>query len=476
MVKRFYFIFIIILVSSIPLLSSEVELTDKEKEYLSKKNIHMCIDPDWMPFEKFDKNGKHIGMSADYYAIFRKKLHAKIIPVMTTTWSETLRFAKSRECDIISLSMKTPEREKYLNFTTPYLKVPIVIATKLDKPFIYDIKSLENKSVGITKGYAFVELLKKKYKNLDIVEVENIEDGLVQVNEGKLFGFIGTLASISYMFQSGLSGELKIAGRLQETWELGIGIRNDDKVLFSILQKAVDSLESKQQQEILISWISINYEKDIDYSLLIKVLIIVFIFFMAGVYHNRKLARINDKMQILQEKLLEQAHRDPMTNLYNRRFFHEVAYELLNISKREKKTMSVIMLDIDLFKKVNDVYGHSIGDDVIKKLSKIMTGDTRQSDIIARFGGEEFVILLPNTSLEGAVKIASKLKKTVENEVMQIDETKVLSFTISLGVDEILFNDDNIELSLNRADEALYEAKETGRNKVCVKSYLDKLG
>ena len=466
LIKQLNLFLFIVLFLPLVLLSSELNLSDKEKKYLSQKNISMCIDPHWMPFEKFDKYGKHIGMSADYYAIFREMLHTQIRPLQTKTWSETLAFAKERKCDIISLAMETPERKKFLRFTTPYLKVPIVIATKLDKAFIYDLKSLENKTVGITKGYAFVELLKKKYHNLKIVEVKNIEEGLTKVDEGKLFGYIGTLASVSYMFQNGISGELKIAGKLQETWELGIGVRNDDEILFNILQKAVDNLDRKQQQKILNSWISIKYDQAFDYNLLIKIFTGVFVFFMFGVYHNRKLSRINKKMHILQKKLLEQAHRDPMTNLYNRRFFHEVACELLKIAKREKNDMCTIMIDIDFFKKVNDTYGHNVGDDVIKKLAKILQTHTRDSDIVARFGGEEFVVLLPNTNAKGALQIASKLRKTVEDEVIRIDDMKALTFTISLGVDEVLFEDENIEPSLNRVDEALYRAKENGRNQV----------
>ena len=464
--KFFSFLLVTFFLLPMTLESSQLQLTEQEKKYLSKKNIRMCIDPNWMPFEKFDAHGKHIGMSADYYAIFRKMLHASITPVKTKTWNETLLFAKERKCDIISLAMSTPERQEYLDFTTPYLKVPIVIATKLDKAFIYDLKFLQNKTVGITKGYAFVELFKKKYKNLNIIEVENIEDGLAKVDKGTLYGYIGTLASVSYMFQNGLSGELKIAGKLQETWKLGIGVRNDDKVLFEILQKAVDNLDIKQQQKILNNWISIKYDKNIDYSLLIKIFAVVLVVFLFILYHNTKLRSINKKMHILQKKLLEQAHRDPMTNLYNRRFFHEVADGLLKVAQREKKDISIIMLDIDFFKKVNDMYGHSVGDDVIKRLSDILMQYTRGSDVVARFGGEEFVIFLPNTDLKGAYNIASKLRKAVEDEVIKIDDINVLSFTISLGVDEVLYDDENIEKSLNRADIALYKAKENGRNQV----------
>ena len=278
---------------------NNINLTDEEKQYLKeKKQITMCIDPNWMPFEKLDKHGKHIGMTSEYYNIFKDNLNTDIKVIKTKTWNESLQSAKSRKCDILSLVMETPHRKRYLNFTTPYLSVPIVIATKLDVPFINDIESLQDKSVGITKGYTFIELLKLKYKNLNIVEVKNIDDGLRKVNKGELFGYIGTLATISYQFQSGLRGELKIAGKLEESWELGIGVRNDDEILLNILEKVTKSIDSQKQQQILNNWIAIKYEKDIDHTLIWQILIVVTILIILFIYRQYELKKSINNLQM----------------------------------------------------------------------------------------------------------------------------------------------------------------------------------
>jgi len=270
-----------------------------EKQYLKeKKQITMCIDPNWMPLEKFDKNGKHIGMTADYYKIFKEKLNTDIKVIKTKNWEESIENVQNRKCDILSLAMETPQRKKYLNFTTPYLSMPIVIATKLDVPFINNIEAIKNKNVGITKGYAFIELLRNKYKNLTIVEVENIEDGLEKVNQGKLFGYIGTLATISHQFQSGLRGELKIAGKFLESWELGIAVRNDDKILLNILEKVVNSVDSQKQQQILNNWISIKYEKGIDYTLIWQILITVLIIGLFILHRQFLLKKSNKNLHL----------------------------------------------------------------------------------------------------------------------------------------------------------------------------------
>jgi len=449
----------------------KINLTKREKEYLKKKKvITMCIDPAWMPYEKFDKYGKHIGMTADFFTVFEKDIGIPIKVVHTNSWSESLKAAKNRKCDIFSLAMETPERKTYMNFTTPYLSIPLVMATRPNVGFFDDFRYIKNKKVGVVKGYAFNELIRKEYPNLQIVDVKNLEEGLNKVVNGELFGFVGTLASIGYMFQTKYVGELKIAGKFDEKWELGIGVRNDDPVLLGIFEKAVQNIPPEVKHKIFSKFITIKYDQHMDYMLIVKILFVGLLIILLFFYHNRKLARINKELQKLQAKLKEQAHRDPMTNLYNRRYFHDIASQIVALAKRERRDISVMMIDIDHFKVVNDTYGHAIGDLVIKRLADLLIQYTRKSDIITRFGGEEFVILLPNTNLDNSYKIALKIKEIVESTEINYDEIDKFFFTISIGIAILSENDSNIENVIKRADEALYRAKENGRNQVYIES------
>jgi len=184
------------------------------------------------------------------------------------------------------------------------------------------------------------------------------------------------------------------------------------------------------------------------------------------------LSRVKKELKYheMMEELKILASTDPMTKLYNRRYFTQISEHTLDLMKREKKNLSVIMLDIDKFKNVNDTYGHKVGDDVIIALSNKLLEHQRKSDICCRYGGEEFVILLPNTSINGANVLAQKIREDIEALTINISSNKDLKFTVSLGVSQVnLENEYNIELALKRADDALYEAKETGRNRVCCK-------
>lgn len=449
-------------------------LTEEEKNYLKNKNITMCIDPNWMPFEKF-KQGEHVGMSADFFKILKKQFHINTKIIQTKTWDESMEYAQSRKCDILSLVMSTPSREKYLKFTTPYLKIPLVIATKADSPFVANFYDLQGKKIGISKGYAFVELLRLKYPKLNLIEVQNINDGLKQVKHNRLYGYIGTLATIGYAFQNNFTGELKIAGRFDGTWDLGIGVRDDEPLLFSILQKAVNSVDENTKQKIINEWLSIKYVKGTDYNLIFKIIGIFLLILIIISYFYIKLQKLNNKIHKQNIELKEReehlnllASTDPLTKLYNRRYFSEISEHILELAKREQNQLSIIMVDIDNFKNINDTYGHKVGDEVIISLASLLVQMSRKSDISCRFGGEEFILLLPQTAITGAYIIAEKIRKTVQKNQLETSDRNTIQYTISSGVSQVdLLHDNTIEFAIKRADDALYEAKRTGRNKTC---------
>jgi len=183
---------------------------------------------------------------------------------------------------------------------------------------------------------------------------------------------------------------------------------------------------------------------------------------------NLELTSLSEDKNILLEKLKEQANRDPLTNMYNRRYFASISNTIIGLTNRSKEPLSVIMIDIDKFKNINDTYGHSIGDEILILIANKLMNLVRKSDTIARIGGEEFVILLPNANATQANVLAQKLRKEVA-QIIYKNGTSSISFTISLGVYEFNNKEDkNIESALNKADKALYDAKNSGRNRVSI--------
>ncbi|MDI1308530.1 MAG: diguanylate cyclase [Methylotenera sp.] len=167
------------------------------------------------------------------------------------------------------------------------------------------------------------------------------------------------------------------------------------------------------------------------------------------------------------EELERRAYTDYLTGLANRRYFFEKAENELARALRYSKKLSILMLDIDHFKQVNDNYGHEAGDVVLKKLAEICLASLRAIDIIGRIGGEEFAILLPETSIETAMETAERLRIALSSTAVQLDNGLSLHFTASFGVVTLEEKNDTVDMLLNRADQALYKAKGDGRNRVC---------
>ncbi|WP_168203533.1 GGDEF domain-containing protein [Oceanispirochaeta crateris] len=175
-------------------------------------------------------------------------------------------------------------------------------------------------------------------------------------------------------------------------------------------------------------------------------------------------------ISVLSERLesaVNKSNLDPLTGIYNRRFLILSGQRELEMSRRNGQSFSLVMMDVDYFKEINDTYGHDIGDHVIIELTRVISSSIRGSDILTRFGGDEFVLLLPQTGINEAFLVAEKLRGMVEKSAIPINKDADIKITLSLGVsctsDEVQSFDELMRL----ADQMLYKSKEKGRNSVC---------
>ncbi|MDD2701800.1 MAG: diguanylate cyclase [Sideroxydans sp.] len=176
---------------------------------------------------------------------------------------------------------------------------------------------------------------------------------------------------------------------------------------------------------------------------------------------------ISERKQ-LERELRRRAQTDVLTGLYNRRHFYELADQELARARRYGKPLAMLMLDLDHFKKVNDTYGHHAGDAVLRKLSEVCIATLREIDVIGRYGGEEFVVLLPETDARRALEAAERLRHALSEADVALAGGEMLRFTVSIGVANLVATDPDLDSLLKRADKGLYEAKKLGRNRVCV--------
>ncbi len=435
--------------------------TIKQQHYLeTKKEIKVCIDPNWMPFEAI-KQGRYIGMSEDFMRLFESYLEIPVTLVPTTNWTQSLEYIKKHRCDILALAMSSPERSSYLNFTSDYLQAPIVIATTNDKFFIENINKLNHKKLGIVKNHAFSEELRLNHPEIDFVIVDSVDEGLKAVAKGRLYGFIGNLNSVAYYIRKNYSGYLKVAGQFDKTLKLSVAVKNDDPVLLDIFNRIINNMDEKARQNVLNEWLNINVDSSIDYSIYWKSLAVFSVLLMFLFYRYRIVSQYNTHLQALNKKLELLSIIDPLTKLYNRRYIDNCIQDSFNLARRYNTPFSMIILDIDDFKQINDTHGHSVGDTVLQDFAAILLAYTRKNDTISRWGGEEFLIICQQSDIKAAQQVAEKLRLIIAGH----EFNKGLSITASFGV-AAFQQKDNPDNLLNRADHALYQAKDKGKNRV----------
>ncbi|WP_431028488.1 sensor domain-containing diguanylate cyclase [Lysinibacillus sp. LZ02] len=247
--------------------------------------------------------------------------------------------------------------------------------------------------------------------------------------------------------------------------ELFISFRNSSNASIPYLMNA---RQYERDGIELIDCILVQMKKRIDYELELRSTKRKME--EAYVEKNKALAKLEQIYKEIEQKqaeliainsgLIEISYTDKLTGIKNRRFFQEKLEEHIDLYRKGGKSFSLFILDIDYFKKVNDTYGHQIGDVVLVKLAKILSNHVRSEDVAARFGGEEFTIILPNTNAIEAKHIAEKLNHVVE----QAEWEETGGLTVSIGIATFTDQDTEASIILN-ADQALYASKKNGRNR-----------
>lgn len=183
--------------------------------------------------------------------------------------------------------------------------------------------------------------------------------------------------------------------------------------------------------------------------------------------HYAAIVRDISENKKTEEELLRLAATDPLTGAFNRREFTSLAEQESLRSNRYNRPLSILMLDLDHFKRLNDTYGHGAGDKALQRFTTLCCNTLRTMDIFGRWGGEEFVALLPETDAEGAAVIAERLRKIVSQSILVYNDQKI-SFTVSIGITQYRPGETEIDAPLSRADAAVYDAKKAGRNRISV--------
>lgn len=453
-----------------------VILDPLQQAYLDARgSIRVCVDPDWLPMEEIDAQGRHVGLAADFLELIASRGNMDLELVATRDWSQSLEYARERECDILSMAMETPARSEFMDFTEPYLEVPYVIVTRMDVPYVDSLEYVLDQPVGIMRDFSFVELYRDQYPGIHLIEVDSYEEGMMKVQRGELFGFLGNMASVSHAMQSMGVSNLKIAGRVEGDSRLSVAVRNDEPILAGTFQALVSSIDQSDRQALFNRWVPIRMAPERDYRFLWTILLPILGVALIALLWSERIRRLNRKLNEANRRLQHLSRRDALTGLHNRLYLDEQLENLNAYCGRNHVRLSVAMIDLDFFKAINDQYGHPYGDQCLIRVAGVLGGVfQRETDTVVRYGGEEFVVMV----VGGDPDSFRRRLETVRLEVATLEGIRHdCPLHVSIGAwSGVPSGQGGAARFLDWADQNLYRAKASGRDRIILASDVDVTG
>ncbi len=239
-----------------------VELSDEERAWLAKhKTIRLGVDPSFPPFDFIDKNGNHAGMGADYMTLVAERLGVSVKPVPNLSWSQVLEGARRKEIDLLPVAGASEDRRSYLDFTDPYILMPLVIVTRKEHPPVSGLKDFAGKSMVMTKGYYYIDELTRLFPDIKPVMLNTPMDGLRAVSTGKQDAVVVNLGVGYHLIQEAGLLNLRVAAEAELTIAaISMGVRKDWPEFTAILNKTIDSITQEEHKAIRGKWIAVEGE------------------------------------------------------------------------------------------------------------------------------------------------------------------------------------------------------------------------
>ncbi|MDM7861067.1 diguanylate cyclase [Alteromonas sp. ASW11-36] len=452
----------------------------------SHLTLSYCIDPDWMPYEAI-RNGEHVGISSDYISLLAASTGYQLELFITKSWQESLESLARGDCDFIAMLNKTPARERTMVFTDTFFTASNVLVAKTGTNVVHGYDAMDGKVLAVVRGYRHDEYINRYYPHIPLVQFDTEMAAIQAVADGHADVAVGSLLAVNSLIYTHGLNSLQVIGLAQPHDMLRIGVSRrlgqgtstfplSSNELVARFNTAIADISELQHVQIYRKWNNVKYVERTNYRVFLWPLASVLLILFGVIWrnrtvaaHNLKLTRANAELERLQEQLVEKNRNleflsihDPLTGLYNRNFMLQRAEEAVNAFERFKLPVSLIVMDVDRFKSINDKFGHSVGDRVLVEISKLAQRSLREVDIVSRWGGEEFLVICPNTDEKEASVLAERIRSRCEANTIPPVQVPI---TCSFGIAEIQQGDD-FSSWFDNADKCLLRAKSEGRNRV----------
>ncbi len=376
--------------------------------------------------------------------------------------SEAKLFLKKYNYFVTLLDINLPDAPngEVVDYVLSKKQPVIVLSANIDKDFR---KKMLQKNIIDYVNKSGVDDIKYIIQTLQRLE-KNKEHKVLVVDDSMVFRkqMSGLLENLFFKVYSVAHGE-EALNMLQTHQDISLIITDYNMPVMNGLELVHEVRKKHNKNDLCVIAISSNNEDEVN-ALFLKE--------GANDYINKPFSkeefscRVNNSIEALEniQLITNHANRDFLTGLYNRRYFFENMHEYIENNENDEK-FAVAMIDIDFFKKVNDTYGHDTGDEVIVQLSEILRTNTNHRDLVSRFGGEEFCIVLKDIDQANALAILERLRAEIETTTIITHKKETINFTVSIGA-TIYNEEDGLDEAINQADMMLYKAKQNGRNQV----------
>ena len=443
---------------SIILNQNNTFIDDAQVQYLQNKHFALLTQGNKIPFS-FKNSNNLIGIEIDFWNLFSEKLN-KPLSIEEVIENKFLNiFSNSIKARFV-YSFEKESSDEFL-LSNSIAQLPIALATKSNINYISNLSSLNNVKIGVVKNLSILQTLKKDFPNIVFTEVNTLAEGIDELESNKIFGLIDNLFLLSQKIEKLQINELKINTTLKHKLNIYLEVKKQDEEFITIINNIIDSLSEKEKNGILNSYQLILYQNDIDFYYVLKFIIPLIILLSIFIFFNYRLKNEIIRRRGIEKMLSKFANNDSLTLIFNRRKIEELCENEIRRSERYKNVLSIIFFDVNDFKIINDKLGHHKGDDVLIKIAEVIGQNIRSTDYLGRWGGDEFLIVLPQTNFSETQSII----KTLESVLCKINiDLKIKQeISCSFGLAEYIEND-TLDSFLKRADDSMYIKKNKYRD------------
>lgn len=443
----------------------KIALNASQKSWLMRHPvIRLGALKDWAPIEFVDDDGHLIGVTADLISIIEKRAQVFIEVKLFDEWNDIVSALQNREIDMVASMDKTAERESFANFTEEYWPQHWAVVTDYNQEPVSLLAQLKGKRLAVVKGYQLIPFIHQRFPQILLQVVPDHRSGFIAIRNGQADAFIDGMANVASEIRAGQYQDLRfsLVDDIPPAMER-IGVRKDWQPLIGILNKVISTISDNEEKKILEKWFELKVQSGIDKRKATQAAVVVLTVFIVVIWWNRRLQREVKKRRIIERKMKYMATHDELTGLPNRVLLRDRLTASIAQHARHQEQLALLFIDLDGFKDVNDTYGHDVGDELLIQIAKRFKGAIRRSDTVARFGGDEFVVLL--TGLHDKTQVEPICEKLLESigDYFQLSSCRA-KVGASIGVAMYPADGTDDTQLMKIADTLMYEVKASGKN------------